>query len=149
MNKIDTVNSIEKIIKFHQKRMLLIEILLNGEMINESISTSKIESDFGTWLYTDENNLHDILGSQFYEILDKTNSDWHNKYNEIHDIFFVYKRKGFLSKLFKRKKVEHIKIEKAKLYYLELKESSKALLKILASSQRRVLALNESMFIRR
>ena len=149
MNKIDTINSIEKVINFHQKRMQLVEILLSGKTINEVISTSKIESDFGAWLYTPENNLHDTLGAQFYDMLDKSNADWHDKYDNIHDIFFVNKRKGILSRLFKRKKIEHMKMEKAKLYYIELQESSNTLLKALASCQRRATALNESMFIRR
>ncbi len=142
MNKITTLNSIIHVIKYHEEQMQKLKDLVDGKSVEKVIHISKTQCDFGQWLYT--NNIQNIIGFQFYEKIDRLYTEWHEQYYKIYKVFYNEK-KGFISKLFTSTSQE-MKLDKAKLYYSELKVTSSDLLRILASSERRISAMNESKF---
>lgn len=146
MNKSETVKSIEAMKIFHETQMDNIKLLLNGKVVDKLEPIAKTECEFGEWLYTHENRIQDILGVQFYERLEKLHEQWHIQYYKIYKIFFMDEKKGFFSSLIGGSKVDQMQIDKAILYFTELKIISDELLLALASSHRRALALNESKF---
>jgi len=144
MNKINTLNSIIAITKYHENQMQKLQDLVDAKSAEKPASISKTQCEFGLWLYSRDNNLQNILGHQFYEKIDKLYTEWHEQYHKIYKVFYDEK-KGFLSKLLTTDTPE-MKLDKAKLYYAELKQTSNKLLGILASSTRRITAMNESKF---
>uniref|UniRef100_UPI002638B1BC CZB domain-containing protein n=1 Tax=Sulfurimonas sp. TaxID=2022749 RepID=UPI002638B1BC len=105
------------------------------------------QCDVGQWLYDEKYHLESLLGSQFYSELDAIHETWHLEYARIYKIFFSEKKeKGLFSKLFASSKIDPLELDKAKLYYAELNETTQKLLCILEKSQRRLSALNESKF---
>ena len=78
--------------------------------------------------------------------LENLHTKWHVEYARIYEIFFKKKQKGFFSKIMGTHRVDEMEIDKAKLYYSELLVTTKELLKILDSSERRISALNDGKF---
>ena len=144
MNKIKTLNSIIAVIKHHEEQMQKLKDLVEGKSVENTLSISKTQCEFGKWLYSNDSNIQNIIGHQFYEKIDKLYTEWHEQYYKIYKIFYDEK-KGFISKMF-TSTTEEMKLDKAKLYYSELKITSGNLLKILSSSERRISAMNESKF---
>ncbi len=144
MNKIQTLNSIIAVIKHHEDQMQKLKDLVDGKSVEKVLSISKTQCEFGKWLYSNDNSIQNIIGFQFYEKIDKLYTEWHEQYYKIYKVFYNEK-KGFISKMFTSTSQE-MKLDKAKLYYSELKVTSSDLLRILASSQRRISAMNESKF---
>jgi hypothetical protein len=66
---------------------------------------------------------------------------------KIFNIFFKEKKKqGFFAKIISPQKIDEMELDKAKLYYSDLKITTKELLKMLATSERRLEAMNETKF---
>jgi len=146
MNKEKTVEAIINARKAHESQMKKIVSLLNGKKVENPTAVSKTECDFGKWLYEDNNRLKEILGTLFYTNLETLHAKWHIEYTRLFEIFFKSQKKGFFSKAFGSKKVDDMELDKAKLYYSELEETTTQLLNAINSSQRRIEALNESKF---
>ncbi|MGB3962461.1 MAG: hypothetical protein WBK95_09530, partial [Sulfurimonas sp.] len=72
---------------------------------------------------------------------------WHMEYVRLFEIFFQNKKQGFFSKVLGTSKVSDMDLDRAKLYYSELEATTNELLTALGVSERRLGALNESLFI--
>lgn len=146
MDKEHTLEAINNARNAHISQMDKIESLIKGEEVQNPTAVAKTECQFGQWLYKNDNHIEDILGSQFYENIEVLHAKWHHEYLRIFKIFFKEKKKSFFSKLFKLNDMDEMELDKAKLYYSELQVTTNELLRALASSERRISALNESKF---
>ena len=146
MTKAQTLESVKKAREAHLLQMDKIEAVIEGKKIENPTAVSKKECDFGHWIYDESNNVKGLIGIQFYEKLDAKHEQWHMEYFKIYNIFFKEKKKGLFSKLLGRNSVDPLELDKAKLYYSELKATTEELLKVLGSAERRLEALSESKF---
>ena len=147
MDKNATLESIHKARAAHESQMQKIDALLNGEKVNNPTAVLKTECSFGKWLYAKDSNLKRVLGALFYSNIEIIHAKWHSEYSRLFNIFFKnQEKKGFFSKLLGNSKVDGMDIDKAELYYSELKSTTKELLKVLDICERRVQALNDSKF---
>ncbi len=146
MNKQETINAIEHAREAHIEQMAKVKSLIEGKHVDNLTPVSKIKCEFGQWLYGDKERVKNILGAQFYENLDMIHEAWHIQYAKIHAIFVHEKDEGFFSKIFGVHKINALELEKAKVYYKDLEQATKDLLRVLDASQRRVQALSASKF---
>lgn len=147
MNKEQTLESIQNARKAHEAQMVKILALINGTKPENPTALSKTQCEFGQWLYDEKNRVREILGAQFYIKLDTLHAKWHTEYSRIFEMFFKEPKKGFFSKLLGSQELNPMELDKAKLYYAELKITTTELLKALGASERRIAALSESIFI--
>jgi len=147
MTKEQTLAAIKKAKEAHEMQMQKIEAAIEGKEITDPTTIEKTKCDFGKWLYNPENHMKEIIGSQFYTNIDFEHEKWHREYAKIYKILFKdQKKKGLFSKLLGKSSIDPLEIDKVKLYYAELKETTEQLLKALASAERRVSALQETKF---
>lgn len=146
MDKNKMVAALQNARKSHRLQMRSISSMIKGKEVSEKIEVDKHKCEFGKWLYSEDNRLKHILGSQFYAKLDDEHTRWHSECHKISDILSVQEKKGFVSKLVGSNKEEQMKREKADIYYEQLKIKTDELLKILTSSERRLLAMHDSRF---
>ncbi|MEA3330956.1 MAG: hypothetical protein U9Q29_04600 [Campylobacterota bacterium] len=146
MDKIQTLHFIEEARRIHESQMYKIEVLLSTKEIDNLLAVPKSECEFGKMLSSNEVFLRHILGTLFYENLDEIHSRWHSEYYKIYNIFFKKEKKGLLSKIMGSNKVSEMDIDKAKLYYSDLKITTAELIKVITQCQRRVFALSNSKF---
>ena len=146
MDKSKTLEAIQNARKSHEAQMIKIEQALNGEYVESPTAVSKIECDFGVWLYGKDNYVKEILGSQFFNKIELNHTKWHGEYLRVYNILFKNRKKSFFSKMVGSSKLDGMELDKVKLYYAELKVTTNDLLKILAVSERRADAMNESKF---
>lgn len=147
MNRNETLEAIEKARNAHESQMSKIEKLVHGEEVAHPTAVAKTQCAFGKWLYGKDNHLEELLGSLFYNNLEQIHAQWHSEYVRVHQIFFnEKKKKGFFAHLVGTDKVDDLEIDKAKLYYTELQATTKELLSVLASCERRVTAMPDSKF---
>lgn len=145
MDKEKTLEAIINARIGHENQMKKILALLKGKEVENPTAVSKTECDFGKWFYADD-RLKPILGTLFYTKIETLHARWHIEYTRLFEMFFKSKRKGFFSKAFSSNKVEGMELDKAKVYYSELKETTEELLKVMGASQRRIEALSEKKF---
>jgi hypothetical protein len=151
MDRTKILNLIENMKTAHETQMYDLELLLSGKDIESITPLSKTECDFGKLLYANESVLRQIIGSLFYEKLDTLHEKWHEEYQKIFDIYKEYfehksSHKGLFSKLLGAKKVDEMNIDKAKLYYSDLKQTTNELLHTIDISKRRIVALADTKF---
>ena len=146
MNKQETIEAIEHARKAHIEQMDKIKLLIEGKHVDNLTPVLKTKCAFGHWLYGDKKSIKNILGVQFYDNLDAVHEEWHIQYAKIYAIFADEKEERFFSKLFKMHKIDELEMEKAKVYYKDLEEITKNLLRALDASERRVQALSPSKF---
>ncbi len=146
MDKAHTIQSIINITKDHNLKMRIIQDALKGQKIYETAPNEAKVCMFTIWLRDENKYLKEILGTLFFDNLKKFHTMWYSEYIKIYNIFFKEEEKGILSRLLHAPKASEMDIDKAKLYYLDLEKYSQELLRSLASSQRRLQALNESKF---
>jgi len=146
MNKEEAIDSLRKAREAHLEQMDKIESLIEGKDVDNFTPVSKMQCQFGQWLYGDKEKMKSILGAQFYENLDTLHEDWHVQYAKIHAILANEKKGGLFSKIFATHKIDPLELEKAKVYYKDLEHITKDLLRLLDASQRRVQALSPSKF---
>lgn len=149
MDKEATIESIQKARQVHGEQMSKIAALISGQSIQDPTALSQRECLFGQWFYGNEEHLKRILGMQFFTKLEENHSQWHKQYHKIYTIFFSAKSKkqGFFSKIVGANKVSPLELDKAKLYYAELKDNTEELVKIMMACERRIGALSDSKFI--
>jgi len=146
MDKSKTLEAIGNARKAHESQMAKIEDAIAGNIVDNPTSVAKTKCEFGMWLYNEDNHMKSILGSQFFTLLDNAHTKWHGEYAIIFKILFENKKSGFFSKIMGSSKLDPMELDKVKLYYSELKVTTDELLKILASSQRRLDAMGEAKF---
>lgn len=146
MNKTKSIEAIDNARKSHEVQMAKIEALIKGQKVDSPTALAKTQCEFGKWLYAEENHVKELLGLQFYNDIETMHAKWHGEYLRVFDIFFKNKPTSFFSILTGGSKINVMDLDKAKLYYSELQVTTTELLKALASSQRRIGALNESKF---
>ena len=146
MDKQQTLEDVTKVKKYHEAQMSKIEKLLDGGEVESPTPTDKTQCVFGAWLYAPENHLEEIIGEMFYKELEVAHASWHVEYIKVYNIFFKDKKKGFFSGLMGGNKIDDLEIDKAKMYYHELKDYSKAMLDALATCERRMNAICETKF---
>lgn len=123
--------------------------MMKGQEVQNPTALSKKECECGVWFYTNEKMMKDILGAQLFDRLDKHHENWHKNYLSIYEIFFKEdpkKKKGLISKIFGKGKIDSLTLDKAKLYFSELQNATDELLIASESAMRRVSALKESKF---
>jgi hypothetical protein len=148
MDKSQALESIEKARQAHLNQMDKIKLAMEGKKIEQPTALSKTQCDVGRWIYSDTQKLQKLLGIQFYNELESTHETWHREYARIYEILFSEKKeKGLFSKIFASSKIDPLELDKVKLYYEELNETTNKLLKILDKSHRRLEALSESKFL--
>jgi hypothetical protein len=147
MTKDETIRAMTQAREAHELQMQKIEDAINGRDIHNPTTLNKTACEFGQWLYDENNHMQEIIGSQFYFALDKEHEQWHSEYAKIYKILFDdKKKKGLFSKLLGRKSIDPMELDKVKLYFADLQETTKRLLQALGSAQRRVTALPETKY---
>lgn len=148
MTKTEMLDAIEHAKKTHLEQMYKIKKVMKGQEIENPTALSKKECECGVWFYTNEKIMKDILGAQLFERLDKHHEEWHKNYLHIYEIFFKEdtKKKGLISKIFGKDKIDSLTMDKAKLYFSELQNATDELLNASESAMRRVSALKDSKF---
>ncbi|MDD2790829.1 MAG: CZB domain-containing protein [Sulfurimonas sp.] len=147
MDKAQSLEAIKNARKAHELQMKKIVALINGEEVENPTAVNKTQCDFGKWFYAEDGHLPKLLGALFYNELEVMHARWHMEYVRIFEIFFQNKKQGFFSKMIGVNRVSNMDLDRAKLYYSELEATTNELLKALAVSERRLGALNESLFI--
>ena len=146
MDKVQTLKAIEDARNAHIAQMQKIDNWMNSQKVDNPTAVLKTECSFGLWLYKEENRVEDILGNQFYEKIDILHAKWHEEYARVYKIFYKEKKTGFFAKFKKEEEIDSLALDKAKLYYQELQETTEQLLKVIAASHRRIEALSDSKF---
>ena len=147
MTKEDALAAIKKAKEAHEAQMQKIETALNGKEVTNPTAVEKTKCEFGKWLYDPDGHVQEIIGSQFYENLDVEHEKWHREYLRIFNILFKgQKKQGLFSKILGKPAVDPLELDKARLYYTELQETTAGLLKALGSAERRISALQETKF---
>ncbi|MDY0117553.1 MAG: CZB domain-containing protein [Sulfurimonadaceae bacterium] len=146
MTKQKTLKSLQTARAYHEEQMKKIEALVYGKSVDDITAVSKRECHYGIWLYSNEEHLRDILGLQFYNNLESFHAQWHAQYYRIHQIYFKEEKKGFFAKIRNESKIAPLEIEKAKVYYRELRIVTNELLRVMTSCERRINALQDSKF---
>ena len=146
MNKEQALEDIKEAKHALVTQMRKMEDLLNGIDVPNPIAAAKEKCEFGKWLYSYDNHIRDILGEQFYTRLELLHKKWFVDYMKIFDMFVHEDKKTFMSKLLHSGNISSLEFDKAKLYFIELEETTKELLIALEKSERRLRALNESKF---
>jgi hypothetical protein len=146
MTKSDVLNLIESAEDVHLEQMQKIIAAISGETVENPTALGKMECECGVWFYANERMMKKILSPQLFERLDKAHERWHQEYVYIHELFFKEeKKKGFLSKIIKRKVSKEL-YDKAKYYYEELQCATDDLLQASLSAKRRIQALPDAKF---
>jgi len=127
-------------------QMAKMEDLMKGMDVPNPVAAAKEKCEFGKWLYSHDNRMKEILGELFYQRLETLHKKWFVDYMKIYDMFIHEDKKTFLSKLLNASSISSLDLDKAKLYFVELEETTKELLINLEKSERRLNALNESKF---
>ncbi|MBA3025637.1 MAG: hypothetical protein FP820_04420 [Sulfurimonas sp.] len=146
MNKSKSLDAIDNARKSHELQMAKIEALVQGREVENPTAVAKTQCEFGKWLYNQDNRVKEILGMQFYTEIETLHGKWHSEYLRVFEIFFKDKKPSFFSMLTGGSKIKVMDLDKAKFYHAELKVTTSELLKVLASSQRRITAMSESKF---
>jgi hypothetical protein len=146
MDKNQTLEAMAAAKKSHETQMAKIEAALDGESVDNPTEVAKTMCKFGKWLYTPENHMEEVLGKLFYDKLETAHAQWHMEYAKVFNIFYKDKKKGFFANLLGANKVDDLELDKAKMYFIELQETTKELLHIFASCERRVSAMSEAKF---
>ncbi len=147
MGKQKILTALENARKSHELQMHTIASMIKGKEVSETLEVDKHKCEFGKWLYSEDNHLKSIIGSQFYAKLDEEHTRWHSECHKISEILSVKEKKGFISKLVGSNKEDEMKREKAGIYHEQLKIKTEELLRVLRSSQRRVDAMDNSKFL--
>jgi len=146
MNKEESLQAIRDARDAHISQIDKIKALLNAEELQDPTAVSHEKCTFGFWLYSGSNHIEDILGAQFYQKLERLHEQWHSEYSRIFNIFFVNRKTNFFTKAFGHSPLDEKELDKVKLYYSELQSTTESILATLASSERRIQALNKSKF---
>lgn len=148
MTKEQTLKLLDAAKLSHKSKMEAIKLYIVERGAVELSIAPRDECHFSRWLHQKENDLHSILGDQFYKTLESIYARWYEQYHKIYNLFYAKDEPSLLSKVFGSTKRDILKTERAKLYYRELSELSSELLSMINSCERRVHALSDTLFKR-
>lgn len=147
MKKQKMLEELENAKHIHLKEMEKIADVLEGKEIDNPTPLGKMQCECGSWFYPNQEKMIQILGAQLFHRLDNAHEAWHKDYEKIYNIFFKEeKKRGLFSKLLGGNKIDAMTLDKAKLYYAELKSDTTTLLHEADAAIRRIKALNSSKF---
>ena len=146
MTKEQMLVAIEDAEQIHLAQMYKIKSEIAGKKIENPTALSKKDCECGLWFHSNEEKMKTIFGLQLFDRLDKAHENWHYDYENIYKLFYVEEKKGIFSKILGSVQSNDMKIDKAKLYYSELKSDTDELLKVSEIAKRRVHALSDSKF---
>lgn len=147
MQKEEMIEEIEQAEKYQRIQFKKLKNMLAGIETTKPTPLEKEVCEFGKWLYTHSKRLQWVLGSQFYEGLEKTHTRWHETYHTFFDLYYHKKAASFFSKerlVFK--KLEDSKQERATMIYAELEKITQELLQQLDTCKKRLYALPKAQF---
>jgi len=147
MIKKQVLTAIENAIEYHNEQMEKVESLINGEAVKHLTPVSKMDCEFGKWIYGDAKRIQTLLGIQFYKSIETMHEYWHIEYSKIYDLFYYESDGGLLSKIFEsRRKTTAQELAQAREEYKKLTRTSDDILEALTASKRRILVLKEEAF---
>jgi hypothetical protein len=148
MTKEDIEQKIKKARQSHTYQIQKIKFLVEGVPLKEDPTpVSYKECGFGSWIYGNEEQLRQLIGSNSFEEIEEKHILWHTEYQKIYQIYYGEAKKGLLSKFLGGKpKVDSLQQDRAKAYYSDLESMTGDLLSMLDSLQRRISLLPESKF---
>ncbi len=119
--------------------------IIDGFTINETSNpVTSTECKFGLWFYTDGQRLNSLRNNspQSMKTIEKLHYTLHETYQDIYDIYYGDKSKGFFSSKFSKRKVKDNNIELAKVYYDKMKETTDDLITEFTRMERRIAVIN-------
>lgn len=119
--------------------------VIDGFTINEtSTPVTSTECQFGLWFYTDGQRLNSLRNNspQSMKNIEKLHYTLHETYQDIYDIYYGGKSKGFFSSKFSKRKVKDKDIELAKSYYEKMKKTTDELIGEFTRMERRIAVIN-------
>ena len=146
MTKEEMLDAMENAKNVHLNQMQKVNDEIKGKKIENPTALGKMDCECGIWFHNNEKRVIEICGLQLFERLDASHEKWHSDYADIYKLFYLEEKKGIFSKIKETLSSNQMKIDKAKLYYSELKKDTKELLSIADSATRRISALSKSKF---
>lgn len=141
MKKMQLIESLKKIKIYHDFQTLKVKDLVHEKEVFDLTPLDENKCQFGQWLNDPNNNLKILLGSIFYNDLVKKHENWHRKYKNICNLFFLDGNiEGTPKKLTPKEK------EICKYNYEQITIIEDQIAKMLKSCERRLHALSDDKF---
>lgn len=141
MNKIELLESLKKIKRYHEFQTLKVKDLVLCKEVFDLTPPNEEDCLFGKWLTNPDHNLKILLGSIFYKGLVDQHASWHKEYKNICDLFFP--RKNFQDD---PKKLSQQESEKCKIHYEQINTIENQIARTMKSCERRISALSDDKF---
>ena len=148
MEKSDILSQIRSARKAHISWVQRAKALVAGvDFDKEQIPVDATSCKFGSWFYEEGVRLNTLPGFEIMKEIEQLHFQLHEEYLKIFQIYFG-KKESFLSKIFRftRKKITDEEKKQAQIVLEDLEKTSQKLLDQLALLERRVEALQESVF---
>jgi len=125
--------------------------LLEGVPLNEDPTpVSYKECGFGSWMYSDEVQLRNLMGSKSFEEIQQQHILRHSEYQKIYQIYCIEAKKGLLAKFAGvRAKVDSLQQDRAKAYFSDLQRMTCDLLQKLSALEQRFKSMPEGYFVKK
>ena len=146
MTKEEMLEAMENAKNVHLHQMQKVSDEIKGKKIENPTALGKMECECGIWFHNNEERMKEICGLQLFERLDTSHEKWHSDYASIYKLFYAEEKKGIFLKIKETLSSNQMKIDKAKVYYSELKRDTEELLSVAESATRRIGALSNSKF---
>ncbi len=148
LDKNETLEQLRNAKKAHLKWVQRAGSLIDGMPVEkEQVPVGCTECVFGGWLYSDAQKLNVIPNMSCLQEIEKFHTELHDIYMEIFRIYFSEEERGFFAKLLgKKRKISEEDKMLAQEYYRQLKISSERLLGQIDKLERRLTALQSSVF---
>lgn len=148
MTKEDMQKKIKNARQSHTYQIQKIRFLVEGVPLKEDPTpVSYKECAFGSWIYSDEEQLRKLLGSKSFEEIEQQHILWHTEYQKIYQIYYSEAKRGFLAKLTGgRPKVDSLQQDRAKAYFNDLQKMTYDLLQKLTVLEQRINLMSKNNF---
>jgi hypothetical protein len=148
MIKEEILKKIKNARQSHTYQIQKIKFIVEGVPLKEDPTPlSYKECGFGSWMYSDEAQLRNLMGSKSFEEIEQQHILWHAEYQKIYRIYYVEAKKGFLAKMTGGKaKVDSLQQDRAKAYFSDLQKMTYDLLQKLSALEQRFKIMPESYF---
>jgi len=145
MNREDILGQLKVGKAVHSGWLQKAKQMIDGFTINEtSTPVTSTECQFGLWFYTDGQRLNSLRNNspQSMKNIEALHYKLHETYQEIYDIYYGGKSKGFFSSKFSRKKVKDDDVILAKSHYEQMKKTTDELISEITRTERRIAVIN-------
>lgn len=148
MDKESTLTHLRDAKKAHIKWVQRAKALIEGLPVEkEQVPVDCTECMFGTWFYSDAQELNALPNMDCLKEIEKLHFELHDVYMKIFKIYFSDVNRSLFSKLFgTKKKVSESEHGIAQEYFKNLREISEQLVTVIERLERRIHALNASSF---